>query len=198
MSESFKTILTATTGEFKDRGSKFIAYCFPISTIEEAAIKISIIKKEHPKARHYCYAYRLGIDKNIFRANDDGEPSGTAGKPILGQLDSYELTNCIIIVVRYFGGVLLGTGGLITAYREAAKDALSKAAIAERKLIYTATVSCDYTLLPELMTQLKRMEIKIIDSDFTESCKVNIIADREQLEKLNQLRGLKIESQSKN
>lgn len=193
MSEDYKTIADSTIGEFKDRGSKFIAYCFHINSVDEAPTKISIVKKEHLKARHHCYAYRLGVDKNIYRANDDGEPSGTAGKPILGQIDSYGLTNVIVIVVRYFGGILLGTGGLINAYREAAKDALSKTTIVERKLRYDAKASCDFTMLPELMNQLKRLEIKIIDTDFTEGCIVNIMADKVQLEKLSTIRGLSIE-----
>lgn len=193
MSEAFKTITDSTTGEFKDRGSKFIAYCFPAVTVDEVAEKLLLVKKQNPKARHHCYAYRIGIDNNNFRANDDGEPSGTAGKPILGQIDSFVITNVVVIVVRYFGGVLLGTGGLINAYREAAKDALSKATIVERKLNYTIQLSFDYSVLPELMTKIKRLEIKLIDHDYTENCFVTLIANKEQIEKLSEMRGVKIE-----
>ncbi len=192
MSEVFKTVTDSTTGEFKDRGSKFIAYSFPINKIEDVTEKLAFVKKQNPKARHHCYAYRIGIDKNIFRANDDGEPSGTAGKPILGQIDSFELINVLVVVARYFGGVLLGTGGLINAYREAAKDALSKATIVERKLTYTIQLHFEYSLLPELMTLIKRLGIKMIDHDYTESCYVTLIADKRQIEVLKELRGVNI------
>ncbi|MEI7802727.1 MAG: YigZ family protein, partial [Bacteroidota bacterium] len=172
--------------------SKFIAYCFPAVKVDEVNEKLLSVRKLNPKARHHCYAYRIGIDKNNFRANDDGEPSGTAGKPILGQIDSFGLTNVVVIVVRYFGGVLLGTGGLINAYREAAKDALVKATIVERKLTYTIQLNFDYSLLPELMTLIKRLEIKMIDHDYTENCFVTLIANKKQIEKLKELRGVRI------
>ncbi len=193
MIENFKTVSNSSKGEFKDRGSKFIAYCYAVSSLEDVSKNILIVKKAHQKASHHCYAYRIGIDKNNFRANDDGEPSGTGGKPILGQIDSFGITNVLIIVVRYFGGVLLGAGGLINAYREAAKEALNKATIVERKLTYEAKLNCDFIHLPEVMNLLKRLHLKILNSDFTEGCEINIIADKEQLKKLTDLRELKIE-----
>src|SRR6266480_952803 len=120
----YSTIEKPALAEFKDRGSKFIAYAFPISSVEAFKEKLNAIKKDHPKATHHCFAYRLGLDKNNFRLSDAGEPSGTAGKPILGQIDSRNLTNTLVIVVRYFGGTLLGVPGLINAYKSAAALAL--------------------------------------------------------------------------
>ncbi|MDV7398872.1 YigZ family protein, partial [Arthrospira platensis SPKY1] len=130
----YKTLASSSTGEFKDRGSKFIAYAYPVADEEEAMEKVAELRKEHFKARHHCFAWRFGVDGLRFRANDDGEPSGTAGRPILGQIDSFELTNVVVIVVRYFGGTLLGASGLIQAYRESAAEALRQATIEERIL----------------------------------------------------------------
>ena len=192
MSETYKTLENNCTGEFKDKGSKFIAYCFPLKDAEDVANKISQIRKEHSKARHFCYAYRLGISKNVFRTTDDGEPSGTAGKPILGQIDSFELTNIIVIVVRYFGGILLGTGGLINAYREAAKNSLSNAIIKEIVILYQVTVSCEYSFLPDLMNFIKRNKIKLVESDFTEGCTLKVSVNKDQQEKLTNLYGINI------
>ena len=123
----YNTIEKPATAEFKDRGSKFLAYVYPVQLIEEFKIRLADLKKEHPKAVHHCFAYRLGTDKNNFRVSDDGEPSGTAGRPILGQIDSKELTNVVIIVVRYFGGTLLGVPGLINAYKTSASMVLQTA-----------------------------------------------------------------------
>ena len=120
----YQTVTQNAIAEFKDRGSKFMAYVFPVITIDECKKYLQELKKEHPKAVHHCLAYRLGLDGNIFRVSDDGEPSGTAGKPILNQIDSKELTNVVVIVVRYFGGTLLGVPGLINAYKTAAALAL--------------------------------------------------------------------------
>ena len=116
--DHYKTVAGPAHGEYKDRGSKFLAYAFPVYAEEEWQARLEEVRREHPKARHHCYAYRLGLDGNNFRANDDGEPSGTAGRPILGQIDSFELVNILVIVVRYFGGTLLGASGLINAYRQ--------------------------------------------------------------------------------
>src|SRR5215510_1222086 len=116
----YYTIEKEATAEFKDRGSKFIGYAFPVSSVEGFKEKLNEVKKLHPKATHHCFAYRLGLDGNAFRVSDDGEPSGSAGRPILGQIDSKQLTNTLIVVVRYFGGTLLGVPGLINAYKTAA------------------------------------------------------------------------------
>src|SRR6478735_3683732 len=115
--EFFYTIEKSASAEFKDRGSKFIAYTYPVQSVEDFKKCMEAIKKEHPKATHHCFAYRIGLDNNTYRVSDDGEPSGTAGKPILGQIDSKKLTNILVIVVRYFGGTLLGVPGLINAYK---------------------------------------------------------------------------------
>ncbi len=194
MIEIFKTIADASTGEFKDRGSKFIAYSFPINNTEDAAAKILFTKTEHPKARHYCFAYRLGTDQLIFRASDDGEPSGTAGKPILGQIDSFGLTNVIVIVVRYFGGVLLGTGGLINAYREAAKISLAHSKIIEQTILYNVTAKCEYNLLPVLMKWIKKYAIKINEQKIADECVFNLSVDKEQLKLLRTMNGITTES----
>src|SRR5690242_1989774 len=127
----YRTLAANTTGEFKDRGSKFLAYAYPIQTTKDVKEHIQALKKEHPKAVHYCYAYRIGTDGKEFRANDDGEPSGSAGRPILGQIDSSGLTNVLVVVVRYFGGTLLGVPGLINAYKTATMEALAKVPITE-------------------------------------------------------------------
>src|SRR5690349_11582622 len=116
----YNTIERPAVAELKERGSRFIAYAYPVSTVEAVKKQLESLKKEHPKANHHCFAYRLGLDNNVFRVSDDGEPSGTAGKPILGQIDSKQLTDTLIIVVRYFGGTLLGVPGLIHAYKSAA------------------------------------------------------------------------------
>ena len=122
--DSYKTIEIISNAEFTDKSSRFIAIVFPISSVEVFKLKLSEIKLEHSKAVHHCFAYRIGTDKNNYRSNDDGEPSGSAGKPILGQIDSFGLTNIAIVVVRYFGGILLGVPGLINAYKTVAKQAL--------------------------------------------------------------------------
>src|SRR6478672_1093198 len=122
--EFYLTIEQSALAEFKDRGSRFLAYAFPVQTIDDFKKQLQALKKEHPKAAHHCFAYRLGLEGNNFRISDDGEPSGSAGRPILGQIDSKGLTNALIIVVRYFGGTLLGVPGLINAYKSAASMAL--------------------------------------------------------------------------
>src|ERR1700710_1488137 len=128
----YYTIEKEATAEFKDRGSKFIAYACPVKNVEEYKEKLNALKKEHAKATHHCFAYRIGLDGNNFRVSDDGEPSGTAGKPILGQIDSKELTNVLVIVVRYFGGSLLGVPGLINAYKSTAAMVLQMTPIIQK------------------------------------------------------------------
>lgn len=166
--DTYKTIAEPTIGEFKDRGSKFIAYTTPLSIETDFPIFLEKIKKEHPKARHHCYAWRMGMDKNHYRANDDGEPSGTAGRPILGQIDSFGLTNVGIVVVRYFGGTLLGTSGLIVAYRESAADALRQATIEDIIVEDIFQIQFGYDKMPEVMNALKRLSINILRQEFNE------------------------------
>lgn len=166
MKDSYKTITAESIGEFKDRGSKFIAYASPVFTETDCQVYLEAIRKLHPKARHHCYAYRLGLDKNNYRANDDGEPSGTAGRPILGQIDSYDVTNVIIVVVRYFGGTLLGTSGLINAYKTSAAEALAQAAIVERIVEDVYRLTFDYALMSNVMKALKKLSLEIISQVF--------------------------------
>lgn len=169
MKDTFKTIESASFGEFKDKGSKFLAYTTPLSTKADFPLFLEKIKKEHPKARHHCFAWRLGLDKNRYRANDDGEPSGTAGRPILGQIDSFELTNVGVIVVRYFGGTLLGTSGLIAAYKEATIEALKAATIVEKIVENTYSVEFGYDKMPDVMNAVKRLNINVLKQVFEES-----------------------------
>ena len=166
MKDTYKTIKEESTGEFKDRGSKFIAYAFPAYTENDWQTRLQEVKKLHIKARHHCYAYRLGLDQNNFRANDDGEPSGTAGRPILGQIDHFDLTNIFIVVVRYFGGTKLGTSGLINAYKSAAFDAIQNAEIIEKTLEDVFRVSFDYAIMSDVMNAVKKLELEICNQEF--------------------------------
>jgi uncharacterized YigZ family protein len=168
MKDNYLTIKSLATGEFKDRGSKFLAYANPMLSETDFAHFLETIRKEHPKARHHCYAWRLGLDQNQFRANDDGEPSGTAGRPILGQIDRLKLTNIGIIVVRYFGGTLLGTSGLINAYRESATDALAKSEIIEQILEDRFEIQFEYDKMPAVMNALKKLQINVLQQNFNE------------------------------
>ncbi len=145
-----------SVAEFKDRGSKFLAYTFPLKSIDDVKKFLQQLKKEHPKANHHCFAYRIGLDGNIFRISDDGEPSGTAGKPILGVIDSKQLTNVLIIVIRYFGGTLLGVPGLINAYKTAAILALQVVPIVQNAIEIQYQVQYDYTMANEVMQLIKQ------------------------------------------
>jgi uncharacterized YigZ family protein len=184
MKDSYLTIAAPSTGEFKDRGSKFLAYAWPIGSEPEAHQHLDALRKLHPKARHHCYAYRLGLDQNNFRANDDGEPSGTAGKPILGQLDSFGLTNVFVVVTRYFGGTLLGTSGLINAYRNAAQAALQNAIIVEKIVEDTYRLDFGYALMPDVMNAIKKLEIKILKQVFEEAAMLEIAVRKSHTEQV--------------
>ena len=168
MQDYFLTIQKNCEGLYKEKGSKFISYAFPVSNEAEIKKIISQVKKEHHAARHWCYAYKLGADKKMFRANDDGEPSGTAGKPILNQLSAADLTDVLIVVVRYFGGTLLGTSGLITAYKNAAADALLHAEAITKYISQTCKVSFDTSVTNEVMRRLKEFDAKIINHTFSQ------------------------------
>lgn len=164
--DTFFTIASLSIGEFRDRGSKFLAYAFPVRSESECQTRLEEVRKEHPKARHHCYAYRLGLDKNNFRANDDGEPSGTAARPILGQIDSFNLTNVFVVVVRYFGGTLLGTSGLINAYKSSTMDALRQAEIVEQVVEDIFQLTFDYALMSDVMNAVKKLELRILSQEF--------------------------------
>ncbi len=172
MTDSFLTIEQPAEGQFKEKGSKFLAYAYPIKSEKEAKDYIQALKKEHFSARHHCYAWRLGADKLLFRANDDGEPSSTAGKPILGQIQKNDLTNILIVVVRYFGGTLLGVGGLIHAYREASADALLNANIMEKLVEVGFCVEFDYLNMNNVMKVFKDENLPQLKNEFDLRCKI--------------------------
>jgi len=166
MTDTYLTIQKSAEGLFKDKGSKFFAYAFPITTEEEVKQHITNLKKQHHGARHWCYGFRLGADKKLFRANDDGEPSGTAGKPILNQIISTDLTDVLVVVVRYFGGTLLGTSGLIQAYKTAATDALQQATVVAKYITQTCKVNFNTEVTNLVMRYLKEFDAEIIEHAF--------------------------------
>ncbi len=168
--DTYLTIKEPSEGLYKDRGSKFLGFAFPISNEEEVKQRLIEIKKLHPSATHHCYAYRLGADKLAFRANDDGEPSNTAGKPILGQIQSNDLTNILLIVVRYFGGTLLGVGGLINAYKLAAADTIANSSIIEKTVNDVYEISFDYLQMNDIMKIIKDEELKILGQNSELKC----------------------------
>jgi uncharacterized YigZ family protein len=167
--DTYNTLALESEGIYKEKGSKFIAYAAPIQLESDFAAFLERIKKAHPKARHHCFAWRLGMDKNVYRANDDGEPSGTAGRPILNQIDSFQLTNVGIVVVRYFGGTLLGTSGLIQAYKESSADALKQGQIVEKTIHDIIEVRFGYDKMSDVMNAVKKLEITVLSQVFEES-----------------------------
>lgn len=187
MSDSYKTIEKESTGYFKDKGSKFYAYAYPLA--EEEAVKeiIGRLKKEHHSARHHCYAWRLGTENIRFRANDDGEPSSTAGKPILGQLQSFGVTNILVVVVRYFGGTLLGVSGLINAYKTAAHDALSNAEIVEKIIENRFELHFTYAELNDVMQIIKQNDLNVVKTKFEEDCRLVFSVRKSETEKAKSL-----------
>ena len=182
MQDQYQTIAASSYGEFKDKGSKFHAYAFPVETEEDIVKYLQEVKKEHFKARHHCYAYRLGMDKNNFRANDDGEPSSTAGKPILGQIDSFGLTNVFIVVVRYFGGTKLGVSGLINAYKTGAAEALKAAEIVQKTVQDVYQIAFEYAVMGDVMNAIKKLNLGMQNQDFGASPKLEIVIRQTEVE----------------
>lgn len=174
MDDSYLTISTKNIGSgyYTEKRSKFLSFAHHVETVEEAMDIIASYRKKYYDARHCCYAYMLGAERNDFRANDDGEPSSTAGKPILGQINSHSLTDILIVVIRYYGGVNLGTGGLIVAYRTAAADAIDHAQIEERLVEETVTYEFTYPMMNGVMHIVKDMQPRIISQDFGINCKI--------------------------
>ena len=170
----YQTIEKACFAEYKDRGSKFIAYAYPVQSTEDCKQYLQQLKKEHPKAVHHCFAYRLGWDGNLFRVSDDGEPSGTAGRPILGQIDSKQLTNLSVIVVRYFGGTLLGVPGLINAYKSATAMALQLVPIVQKPIEVLYELHFDYTLMNEVMMVIKQSGCSVAAQEMQLFCLLKI------------------------
>ncbi len=190
----YYTIDQPAIAEFKDRGSKFFAYSFPIDRIDDCKKKLSVLKKEHPKAVHHCLAYRLGVDGATFRVSDDGEPAGSAGRPILGQIDSKKLTNVMVVVVRYFGGSLLGVPGLINAYKTATSLALQLSPIIQKSVEIRYELNFDYHQMNEVMMIVKQFNCSVVEQSaqlFVE-LKVGIPKHRieEVINKLNDLQGV--------
>lgn len=195
----YTTTTTPGTGDFRDRGSKFLAYSYPVTTQQEIKDWLQALKKEHPKAVHHCYAWRLGTDGTQYRANDDGEPSGSAGKPILGQIDSLGLTNVLVVVVRYFGGTLLGVPGLINAYKTATSQSLETVAKTEKWIEQLVEISFDYPVMGEVLYLLKNAEAIIYKQDLQLFCSITAGIPKMHsdiyMQKLSEIRGVKVKLQ---
>ena len=192
--DSYKTIKTLSQGIFKDKGSKFISFAYPISEQESVKPVIDDLKKKYHDARHHCYAYMIGYRRENWRVNDDGEPSGTAGKPILGQINSAGLTNILIVVVRYFGGTLLGTSGLINAYKCAAADAINSAEITELFVKDYYLIKFPYESLSHVMKILKEENAGLASQSFDISCSIiidfKVLNGQKTVEKLSRISGM--------
>lgn len=195
MEDTYRTIEAKAEGLYKEKGSRFIAFAFPVHTEEEIKGILEDLRDKYYDARHHCYAYRLGADKQRFRINDDGEPSSTGGKPIFGQIVSNDLTNILIVVVRYFGGIKLGVSGLINAYRTAAADALDHAVVVERTEDETVRIKFSYAVLNDVMRIIKDMEPVILERNFELECRMTLALRRTLLPVLQE-RLLQVESLS--
>lgn len=182
MNDTYKTIADLSEGWYKEKMSKFISFAIPVETVEEAKKQIEKYQKEYYDARHVCWAYMLGHERKDFRSNDNGEPSGTAGKPILGQINSHELTNILIVVIRYFGGVKLGTSGLIVAYREAAAEAINNNTIIECLVEDEVTVVFEYPFMNDIMKIVKDMEPTILYQRFDMNCEMTLRIRRSEID----------------
>jgi len=192
MKDTYKTIKSPSQGFFKDRGSKFFGYAYPCSSEEALKIEIEALKKKHHTARHHCYAYRFKQDYSVYRANDDGEPTNAAGKPILGQIDAKELTNVALVVVRYFGGTKLGVGGMMSAYKEAALDTLNQAEIVECTINDTFEVSFGYPEMNTVMRFIKDLGLTIVEQKLEVDCKIRFSVRQKDAEKVkDKFTGLK-------
>lgn len=184
MEDSFKTIKSISTGTYSEKRSKFLAFAIPVRTVDEVKGIVAEYQKKYYDARHVCYAYMLGADRTDFRANDNGEPSGTAGKPILGQINSNELTDILIIVVRYFGGVKLGTSGLIVAYRLAAAEAIAAAEIIEKTVDEEVTFFFEYPFMNDVMRIVKEENPDIISQTYDSDCSMTLRIRKSAMPKL--------------
>lgn len=196
-SDTYLTIGQPAEALFKDKGSKFIGLAYPVQNEQQVKVILQGLKKEHHTANHHCYAYRLGADKLTFRANDDGEPSNTAGKPILGQIQSNDLTDILIVVVRYFGGTLLGVSGLIHAYKTTAAAAIRASAIVEKQILFSYTIHFSFEQLNDVMKILKQSDSKITAQEFDTKCKISFNIRKASSEaceeKLKKTEGLSLE-----
>lgn len=184
MDDEFRTISTSSEGFYSEKRSKFLAFAHHVETVDEVKELLLQYRKKYYDARHVCYAYMLGAGREDFRANDDGEPSSTAGKPILGQINSHELTDILIVVVRYYGGVNLGTSGLIVAYREAAADAIAHATIETRQVEDVITYNFSYLMMNDVMRIVKEMQPRVLEQTFDNSCQIKLSIRRSEADTL--------------
>jgi len=182
--DTYRTITKPSEGVFKDRGSKFIAFAFPIASEADIKAIVNKLKTEHTKANHHCWAMRLSPDRSVFRVNDDGEPSGTAGRPILNALLSHNLTNILIVVVRYFGGTLLGVPGLINAYKNAAEEAIKAADIIEKVVTDVYSIRFDYALMNEVMRVVKQEGLEVLRQLSDERCELHVGVRKSHVERV--------------
>ncbi|MDO3642849.1 YigZ family protein [Mucilaginibacter sp. L3T2-6] len=193
--DTYRTIEKPAESIFRDRGSKFLAFAFPVINETELKARLAILKNEHPKANHHCWAMRLTPDRSVFRLNDDGEPSGTAGRPILNTLLSHNLTNIAIVVVRYFGGTLLGVPGLINAYKTAAEEALKSATVIEKTVNDVYAIAFDYLQMNDVMRIVKDDGLHIAEQAFDNNCSITVtirqIQVNQSLAKLSKIEGVK-------
>lgn len=189
--EHYITLKRVGEGLYREKGSKFIALAMPVGSVEDVRDQLTMLRKKYYDARHVCYAYMLGPERQEFRANDDGEPSGTAGRPILGQINSRMLTDVLVVVIRYFGGVLLGTGGLIVAYKEAAATALDAAGQVEMKVEVPLTIYFEYPMMNEVLRRIREQQARIVAQELKMECILQVLVGRAASEILtNQLEKL--------
>ena len=192
----YTTIDQCSRAEYRDRGSLFIGLTFPVSSVEEFKEKLAEVKKEHPKAAHHCFAYRIGLDNNLYRASDDGEPSGTAGKPILGQIDSRGLTNILLVVVRYFGGTLLGVPGLINAYKTTATLALQVTRQVQKPVLIPYSLQFDYTRMNDVMRSIRQFDCQVYRQESQLFCQMEIGVPQSRQEEfkfmMKEMRGVEL------
>lgn len=186
MSDTYKTIEKLAEGTYSEKRSKFLAFAIPVHSLDEIKEHLKYYEKKYFDARHVCYAYMLGADRTNFRANDNGEPSGTAGRPILGQINSFGLTDILLLVVRYFGGIKLGTSGLIVAYKAAAQEALNAAVIIEKTVDAEVTFIFEYSFMNDVMRIVKEESPEIISQDFDNNCRMTLRIRKSQFDRLKE------------
>ena len=186
--DTYKTITKASKEVlFKDKNSKFFGYAFPVTSEDDVKSKLELLKKQHHTARHWCYAYQIGTEDLSYRANDDGEPNNSAGMPIYGQIQSFDVTNVLVVVVRYFGGVKLGVGGLINAYKTAAQLALESSKIVTKTINKTYLIKFDYKNMNKVMRVIKEKQLKIVDQKLALDCQIQISVRKKESEKIYEI-----------
>lgn len=186
--DQYKTLEQPAAGDiYKEKGSKFLGFAYPVSNQEAVENILSLLRKDHPKARHWCYAWKLGVEEDAFRYNDDGEPNNSAGKPIYGQIQSFDLTNVLVVVVRYFGGTKLGVGGLVSAYKLAAKMTLEKAKIVERTLDQNISLRFDYEHMDKIMRIIKENDLRILSQKMEMDCLINLTIRKNDVNRIMEL-----------